>query len=87
MLLTVVLSHMDKTGVPSRNEIATRFSMSKTQVNTIFAEAQAEGFIRFEAGTPRPTEHLLEAQRRWISIEMAFYAQFMQPAPATRTPS
>ena len=85
VLLTVVLSHMDKTDVPSRNQIATRFSMSKTQVNTIFAEADAEGLLRFEAAGPRPTELLLEAHRRWISIEMAFYAQCMRPAHRSRT--
>jgi DNA-binding MarR family transcriptional regulator len=79
VLLAVALSHMDKTDVPSRNEIANRFSISKTQVNTILAEAEAEGFIRFAAGAPRPTELLLEAQRRWISIELATYVQAMRP--------
>ena len=85
VLLAVMLSHMDETDVPSRNEIATRFSMSKTQVNTIFAEAEAEGLLRSAGGAPRPTELLLEAHRRWISIELAFYAQYMQPA--CRSPS
>jgi DNA-binding MarR family transcriptional regulator len=85
ILLAVILAQMDDTAVPSRNELATRFSLSKTQVNTIFAEAEDAGLIRFAAGAPRPTQILLEAQRRWISIELAFYAQHMRPAAQTQT--
>ena len=77
VLMTLLQSKFDSAAIPSRAAIATRFSMSKTQVNTILAEAESEGLIRFEDDIPRPTPLFIEAQRRWIAVELAFYARNM----------
>ena len=79
VLLSIILADMDEAALSSRAELAARFSLSKTQVNAVIAEAETAGFVFMENGTPRPTAHLLASHRRWISIELAGYARHMLP--------
>jgi DNA-binding MarR family transcriptional regulator len=82
-LLAVMLADMDGAPVPSRADIAKRFGLSKTQVTNVLAAGEAQGFFVLDAaGVPAATPHLRDVYRRWISIELAFYARHMRlPSP------
>ena len=44
---------------------------------------EAQGYFTLDAaGVPAATEHLRTTFRQWVSTELAFYAQHMQPAAA-----
>ncbi len=80
-VLSVMLADIDGTPVPSRAAIAKRFGLSKTQVSNVLAIGEAGGFFTLDdAGVPAATQYLRDSYRRWISIELAFYARHMQPA-------
>lgn len=79
--LVVMLADIDGTPLPSRAAIARRFGLSKTQVSNVMAAGEAIGFFTLDAaGVPAATPHLRETFAKWISIELAFYAQHMQLA-------
>lgn len=78
VVLAVMLADIDKTPVPSRAHIATRFGLSKTQTSTVIGEGVRIGFLMLdETGIPKPTPSLRESYGRWISIELAFYVRHM----------
>lgn len=80
IVLSVMLSDIDGTPLPSRAHIAKRFGLSKTQVSSMIAEGTGLGFFTTDgAGVPTATAYLRDAYARWISIELAFYARHMQP--------
>jgi len=80
VILALMLANIDRGPPPSRAHIAKRFGLSKTQVSSIIGEGMRLGFlVRDDAGTPSPTQYLRDSYSRWISIELAFYAQHMQP--------
>ena len=80
-VLSVMLADIDGTPMPSRAAIAKRFGLSKTQVSNVLAIGEAGGFFTLDdAGVPAATQYLRDSYRRWISIELAFYARHMQPA-------
>lgn len=80
VVLSLMLSDIDGTSLPSRAHIAKRFGLSKTQVSNMIVEGAGLGFFSADAtGTPRATAHLRDSYARWISIELAFYARHMQP--------
>ena len=79
--LVVMLADIDGTAVPSRAVIAKRFGLSKTQVSNVMAAGEELGYFALDAAAaPAATQHLRETFAKWISIELAFYAQHMQPA-------
>lgn len=81
VVLSVMLSDIDGTPLPSRGQVAKRFGLSKTQVSNMIAEGTGLGFFSTdESGIPRPTTYLRDSYARFISIELAFYARHMQPA-------
>lgn len=81
VVLSVMLSDIDSTLLPSRAQIAKRFGLSKTQVSNMVAEGTELGFFSVdETGIPGATAHLRDSYTRFISIELAFYARHMQPA-------
>jgi hypothetical protein len=81
VILAVMLADIDQQQSPSRAHIAKRFGLSKTQVSNIIAEGVRLGFLALDnAGVPSATQYLRDSYSRWISIELAFYAQHMQPA-------
>jgi hypothetical protein len=81
VMLTVMLADIDGTPVPSRAAIAQRFGFSKSQITRVLVEGQALGYLTLDAaGIPRATQRLRDDYRRWISLELAFYAQHMPAA-------
>jgi DNA-binding MarR family transcriptional regulator len=83
--LAVMLADFDRQPAPSRAEIARTFGLSKTQVANVLAAGEAIGyFAPDEAGVPAATPHLRDTFGAWISIELAFYARNMRPAPVCR---
>ncbi len=81
VVLSVMLSDIEGTPLPSRAQIAKRFGLSKTQVSKIIAEGANLGFFTVDdVGVPAATAHLRDSYERFISIELAFYARHMQPA-------
>lgn len=81
VILAVILADIDGAPPPSRAPIAKRFGLSKTQVSNIIGEGVRLGFLALDdAGVPASTRQLSDSYRRWISIELAFYARHMQPA-------
>lgn len=85
--LPIMLADLDGTRVPSRAELAKTFGLSKTQVTNVFKLGEAQGyFVLDDAGVPAPTALLHERFRKWVAIELAFYAQHMQPAAAPKPP-
>lgn len=81
VVLSVMLSDIDGTPLPSRAQIAKRFGLSKTQVSNMIAEGGRLGFFALdEMGVPRATAYLRDCYGRFISIELAFYARHMRPA-------
>jgi hypothetical protein len=81
VMLTVMLADIDGTPVPSRAAIAQRFGFSKSQIAKVLIEGKALAFFKLDAaGIPRTTQRLRDDYRRWISTELAFYAQHMRPA-------
>jgi DNA-binding MarR family transcriptional regulator len=81
VIIAVALAAIDGTPMPSRAAIARRFGLSKSQVTSIIAEGAARGYFTVTAnGVPAETAHLNASYRRWISIELAFYARHMAPA-------
>ena len=81
VMLTVMLADIEGTPVPSRAAIAQRFGFSKSQITKVLVEGEALGFFKLDAaGIPAATKYLRDDYRRWISTELAFYAQHMRPA-------
>ena len=80
-MLSVMMSDIDGTPLPSRAQIAKRFGLSKTQVSNMIVEGTGLGFFSTDAaGTPHATAYLRDSYARFISIELAFYARHMRPA-------
>ena len=80
VILAVMQAEFDDVPLPSRAALARRFGLSKTQVTKIIAEGVALGFFSTDpAAVPSSTTELREEYRRWISLELAFYARHMQP--------
>jgi hypothetical protein len=83
VLLPVMLADIDGTPMPSRAELAKTFGLSKTQVTSVFRLGETQGYFVLDAdGVPAPTSLLRKTFRKWVAIELAFYAQHMQPAAA-----
>lgn len=81
VILAVMLAQFDGVAPPSRARIARQFGLSKTQVSNIVGEGVRLGYFVLDAASaPAPTAHLHASYRRWISIELAFYARHMRPA-------
>lgn len=81
VMLTVMLADIDGTPVPSRAAIAQRFGFSKSQITKVLIEGNALGYLKLDAaGIPSVTQRMRVDYRRWISIELAFYAQHMRAA-------
>jgi hypothetical protein len=80
VILAAMLADIDQQPLPSRADIAKRFGLSKTQVSNVIGQGMNLGFLTLDGGgVPAPTQHLRDSYCRWISIELAFYAQHMQP--------
>lgn len=83
VLLPIMRADIDGTSVPSRAELAKTFGLSKTQVTNVLKLGETKGyFVLDDAGVPAATEFLRTTFRQWVSIELVFYAQHMQPAAA-----
>jgi hypothetical protein len=81
--LAVMLADIDGSPVQSRADLAKRFGLSKTQVTSVFRSGQELGYFTLdEDGTPTATAYLRESFRRWVSIELAYYALHMQRLPS-----
>ena len=81
VILAVMLAFLEGRVVPSRQHIARRFGLSKAQVSSLLGEGTRLGFFSMDdSGAPAPTLRLHDHYRRWISIELAFYARHMRPA-------
>jgi DNA-binding MarR family transcriptional regulator len=82
-VVSVLLAEMDGTPAPSRAEVAKKYGLSKTQVTNVLIAGEAHGFFALDAaGVPAATPHLRNSFGRWVAIELAFYAQNMQPPHA-----
>jgi hypothetical protein len=76
-----MLADIDQLQLPSRAAIAKRFGLSKTKVSIVLGQGVNHGFLTLDgSGAPAPTQHLRDSYCRWISIELAFYAQHMRPS-------
>lgn len=86
VLLPVMRADLDGTSVPSRAEFAKTFGVSKSQVTKVLQLGEAQGyFVLNAAGVPATTELLRITFGKWVAIELAFYAQHMQPANRSTT--
>lgn len=75
----LTLAAIDGEPVASRAALAREFGLSKTQVSQVIAEGVQIGYLTLDsASLPVLTPKLDEAHRRWISIELAFYARHMR---------
>jgi hypothetical protein len=80
VVAAALLSSFDATPFPSRDRLARRFGLSKTQVSSIIAEGAKLGYFELDAdGTPAPSPRLHEEYGRWVSIDLTFYARHMPP--------
>jgi hypothetical protein len=80
ILVLVRLAEMHRQALPSRAKIARRFGLSKTQVTRVLAGGAERGFFSLGAeGTPSATPKARALFDRWIALELAFYAENMQP--------
>lgn len=67
--------------------LAKTFGLSKTQVTSVFKLGEMQGyFVLDAAGVPAATSLLRKTFRKWVAIELAFYAQHMQPFAAPPRP-
>lgn len=84
VLAGTMQAYFDDAPSPSRNELARRFSLSKTQVGNIFEDGFVRGFYERDAeGAIVPTPSLIDEYARYASIELAFTAvHFRDPLAA-----
>jgi hypothetical protein len=83
VVLAIMRADIDGAAVPSRAELAKAFGLSKTQVTKTLQLGETEGYFMLDAdGVPAATDFLRATFRQWVSTELAFYAQHMQPAVA-----
>lgn len=79
LIIATMLAFLEAAPLPSRERIARRFGLSKTQVSNLVREGGKLGFFEVDdGGVPTPTARLHDVYRRWISIELAFYARHMR---------
>lgn len=84
VLLSLLLAEMQGTPIPSRAKIAKRFGLSKTQVTRVLVAGAQQGFFTLDdAGIPAPTLAAREGYNRCVALELAFYAEHMQPPAPT----
>ena len=63
----------------SRAALARQFGLSRTQVSEVIADGVRRGFMTLgDDAMPALTDRLRDLYRRWISIELAFYARHMR---------
>lgn len=85
-LLALLLAKMLGAPTPSRATIARQFGLSKTQVTRVVTAAAAQGFFAMDAaGVPAPTPKTRALYRRWVALELAFYAAHMAPVQSDET--
>jgi hypothetical protein len=80
ILVVVRLAEMQGVPVGSRAEIARRFGLSKTQVTSVLTGGAERGFFSIDDNgvtAATPAAHTL--YDRWVALELAFYAENMQP--------
>jgi len=81
VVLAIMLADIDGTAVPSRAALAKTFGLSKTQVTNVFKLGETLGYFVLDAdGVPASTPLLRKTFSQWVAVELAFYAQHMQPA-------
>jgi hypothetical protein len=81
VVLPIMRADLDGTPVPSRAELASMFGVSKSQVTNVFQLGAGQGYFTLDGdGVPAATDRLRTAFRQWVAIELAFYAEHMQPA-------
>jgi hypothetical protein len=81
-LILVIVRLAEMQGVPagSRAEIARRFGVSKTQVTSVLSGGAERGFFSFDDnGVAAATPAARSLYDRWVALELAFYAENMQP--------
>lgn len=77
----VSLADIDGVAAPSRAALARQFGLSKTQVSKVIEAGVGQGWFGLDASAaPLVTDRLRRAYRRWISIELAFYARHLSAA-------
>ena len=87
-LLALLLAKMLGAPAPSRGAIARQFGLSKTQVTRVVTAAAEQGFFAMDAaGTPAPTPKTRALYRRWVALELAFYAAHMAPVQSNEARS
>ena len=78
--LAVMLADMDGSPLASRADLGKRFGLSKTQVTTVLYVGQDLGYFALDSdGVPTATSYMRESFRRWVSIELTYYATHMRP--------
>ena len=83
-----MLSSFEGVPFPSRERVARRFGLSKTQVSSIIAEGAKLGYFELdETGAPRPSPRLQDDYSHWVAIDLTFYARHMPPVWAQEPPS
>lgn len=86
VILAVLQARIEGTATPGSRRIAGRFGLSRSQVDRVVQAGLQRGlFVSDEEGRPVPTAALEESFRRWISIELAFYARHLRPPPRAAT--
>jgi hypothetical protein len=81
VVLPIMRADLDGTPVPSRAELAGMFGVSKSQVTNVLQLGAGQGYFKLDGnGLPTATDRLRTAFRQWVAIELAFYAEHMQPA-------
>lgn len=76
----LALSEMGGAAIASRAALARQFALSKAQVNEVIADGVRRDFLELTDGAmPALTDRFRALYRRWIAIELAFYARHMRP--------
>jgi DNA-binding MarR family transcriptional regulator len=80
IVFAIMLAHFAGATAPTRAKIAKRYGLSITQVANVITKGVTLGYFTLDdAAMPAATAKLDDDYRRWISIELAFFARHMQP--------
>jgi hypothetical protein len=80
VVYAVMLADMEAKPLPSRSAIAKQFGLSKTQVWSVFAEGERQGYFAGNGdAVPAATDKLRAQYRDWMALELALCASVLAP--------
>jgi DNA-binding MarR family transcriptional regulator len=80
--MALLLSELEGNAPASRSDIATRYGLTKSQVNLLVTTGLEMKLVRLDNGVLRPTDRMRNEHAEWIALSLAFLGHHLWPEDA-----